>query len=58
MCSNCHYLIDMLTYFYHIPPALLKCPHVRCPSIFTKIAVYSCAHMAHSRKIHINPSAS
>ena len=60
MCSNCHHLIDMLTNFYqnHIPPALLKCPHVRCPSILTKIAVYSCAHVAHSRKIPINPSAS
>ena len=59
MCSNCHHLVDMLTNFYqnHIPPALLKRPHVRCPSIFTKIAMYSCAHVAHSRKIPINPSA-
>ena len=57
--SNCHHLIDMLTKFYqnHIPPALLKRPDVRCPSILTKIALYSCAHVAHSRKIPINPSA-
>ena len=56
--SNCHHLIDILTKFYqnHIPPALLNRPDVRCLSIFTKIAMYSCAHVAHSRKIPINPS--
>ena len=53
--SNCHHLTDMLTSFYqnHIPPALLKRPHVRCPSIFTKIVMYSCAHVAQSRKTPI-----
>ena len=45
-------------YQNHIPPALLNRPDVRCLSILTKIAMYSCAHVAHSRKIPINPSAS
>ena len=27
-------------------------------NIYKKIAVYSCAHVAHSRKIPINPSGS
>ena len=37
--SNCHHLIDMLTMFCqnHIPPALFKRPHARCPSMFTNI---------------------
>ena len=58
--SNCHHLIDILTKFYqnHISSALLNRPDVRCLSILTKIAMYSCAHVAHSRKIPINPSAS
>ena len=60
MFHNCHHLIDMLTKFCqnHILPALLKRPDVRCPSIvFTNIAIYSCAHVAHSRTFLINPSA-
>ena len=50
--SKCHYLIDMLTKFCqtHILPALLKRPDVRWPSILTKIAMYSCADVAHGRK--------
>ena len=55
--SNYHHLIDMLTKCCqnHIPPALSKRLDVRCPSIFTKIAMYSCAHVVHSRKCPINP---
>ena len=57
--SSCHHLIDMLTKFKknHQLPALLKRPDVRCPYILTKIAMYLYAHVAHSRKIPINPSA-
>ena len=66
-CIGCHVnilsdyksLIDMLTKFCqnHIPPALLKRPYVQCPSMFTKISMYSCAHVAQSRNIPIYPSA-
>ena len=54
--ENC--IGDLLTKFFqnHIPPILLKRPDVRCPSILKK-AMFSCAHVAHSRKIPINPSA-
>ena len=57
--SNSHHLIDMSTKFdqNHLPPALLVRPDVQCPSIFTKITMYSCAHVTHSRTIPVIPSA-
>ena len=31
-------------------------PYVRCPAMFAKLSMCSCAHMAHTRNIPINPS--
>ena len=50
--SNFYHLIDMLTKFRqnHSHPTVFKRSHLRCPSMFTFISMYSHAHVAHSRK--------
>ena len=55
-CMYTYGLLPEIKHYYYYY-YYLKRSHVRCPSILKKIAMYSCAHVAHSRTISINPSA-
>ena len=57
--SHCYHVINILKKCCqnHIPPALLKCVHVWCASILTKITTFSAPMCAMWKKMAKNHSA-